>query len=126
MSRSPSTGINCPSSDTQDNVRRLTQELRDIEDLRATEEAEHIDQPPTADEGVKIPQWKVYPPLSFPVLALLIPASILGTLARLGLLAMTSYEGESIFPLAYVQAVGCLVMGFGLRLKEPIGQLYVL
>lgn len=124
MSRSPSTNVGCPPSDTQDNVRRMTQELRDIEDLRAIEEAEHIDQPPSTDDGVK-PQWKVYPPLAFPVLVLLIPGSILGTLARLGLLAMTSYDGESIFPLAYVQAVGCLFMGFGLRLKEPIGQLYV-
>ena len=69
------------------------------------------------------PKCKIYQPLSIPVIALLIPSSILGVLARLGLLAMTSYDGESIFPLAYVQALGCLIMGFGLRLKEPIAQL---
>ncbi|KAF8341444.1 uncharacterized protein EI90DRAFT_3143730 [Cantharellus anzutake] len=34
-----------------------------------------------------------------------------GTLARLGLDALTSYEGQSVFPLAWVQATGCLVMG---------------
>jgi len=73
--------------------------------------------PPAEAEGIK------YKPFSIPVVALLIPSSILGVLARLGLLAMTSYDGESIFPLAYVQAVGCLTMGLGLRLKEPIAQL---
>jgi len=76
--------------------------------------------PPAEAEGIK---YKIYRPLSIPVVALLIPSSILGVLARLGLLAMTSYDGESIFPLAYVQALGCLIMGFGLRLKEPIAQL---
>ncbi|KAF8974502.1 CrcB-like protein-domain-containing protein [Flammula alnicola] len=52
------------------------------------------------------------------------PASILGALARLGLVALTTYDGQSIFPLAYAQAVGCLIMGFGVRFKEPIGQYY--
>jgi hypothetical protein len=86
------------------------------------ESAERIERPPAEEEGIK-PQYKIYPPLSFAVLALLAPASILGTLARLGLLAMTRYDGQSIFSLAYVQALGCLIMGFALRLKEPIGQL---
>jgi len=81
----------------------------------------HSTESPLAEaEGIK---YKIYQPFSIPVVALLIPSSILGVLARLGLLAMTSYDGESIFPLAYVQALGCLIMGFGLRLKEPIGQL---
>ncbi|KAF9485297.1 hypothetical protein BDN70DRAFT_871320 [Pholiota conissans] len=87
-----------------------------------TRRAESIDRPPDADEG--IPPSKIYPPLSFPVLALLAPASILGLLVRLGLVALMSYDGHSVFPLAYAQAVGCLVMGIGVRLKEPIGRTY--
>lgn len=113
-----------PFPEVQDDAHQTEQEPRDLEDLQVTEAVERIDQPPNEEEGIK-PRWKVYPPISFTVLVLLIPASILGTLARLGLLAMTKYDGESIFPLAYVQAVGCLVMGFGLRLKEPIGRSYV-
>ncbi|KAF8913957.1 CrcB-like protein-domain-containing protein [Gymnopilus junonius] len=52
------------------------------------------------------------------------PASVFGVLARLGMVALMTYGGDSVFPLAYAQALGCLVMGFALRLKEPIGQFY--
>jgi CrcB protein len=89
-----------------------------------TRRAESIDRPPDADEGIT--PSKIYPPLSFPVIALLAPASIFGVLARLGLIALMSYDGHSVFPLAYVQAVGCLIMGMGLRLKEPIGRTCVM
>jgi hypothetical protein len=64
-----------------------------------------------------------YHPLSLQVLALLMPASVFGTLARLGLVALTTYPGESIFSLAYVQGFGCLIMGFCLALKGPISDL---
>lgn len=67
----------------------------------------------------------LYKPLSFPVIALLMPTAVFGVLARLGLVALMTYNGESVFPLAYVQALGCLIMGFCLRLKEPLDQLYV-
>ena len=70
-----------------------------------------------------IPQHAMYHPLSPEVLALLMPAAVFGTLARLGLDALTSYPGESIFPLAYVQGVGCLIMGFCLASKKPISDL---
>ena len=80
-----------------------------------------IDRPPSHEDHVPSP--KVYPPYSPQVIALLMPASVFGVLARLGLLALTSYDGQSIFPLAYVQAFGCLFMGIGLSMKEPIGQL---
>lgn len=82
-----------------------------------------IDRPPSAEE--KLPPSKIYPPLSPHVLALLAPASIFGVLARLGLQALTGYDGASIFPLAWVQFMGCLVMGFGLGIREPAGRLYV-
>jgi fluoride exporter len=49
------------------------------------------------------------------------PASVFGVLARLGLQALGSYDGRSIFPLAYPQAVGCLIMGIVLPLKDTIG-----
>ncbi|KAI0771574.1 CrcB-like protein-domain-containing protein [Trametes elegans] len=81
-----------------------------------------IDRPPSEDE--KLPPAKIYKPLSFPVLALLMPASIFGVLARLGLQAITTYDGRSIFPLAWVQAAGCLVMGFALGMREPFGRFY--
>lgn len=82
-----------------------------------------IDRPPSSKDG--LPPSEVYHPLSIHVLALLMPASIFGVLARLGLLALASYDGQSIFPLAYVQSVGCLIMGFAIVMKEPLGRLYV-
>ena len=87
------------------------------------DDAERVDILPGAEEG--IPLSKTYEPLSFPVIALLMAPAVFGVLARLGLVALVTYNGESVFPLAYVQALGCLIMGFCLRLKEPLGQLYV-
>ncbi|KAE9396625.1 hypothetical protein BT96DRAFT_860770 [Gymnopus androsaceus JB14] len=58
------------------------------------------------------------------VLFLLMPASIFGVLMRLGLVALTTYNGQSVFSLAYVQGLGCFVMGIGIALKEPLGELY--
>ncbi|KAI0832369.1 CrcB-like protein-domain-containing protein [Trametes gibbosa] len=81
-----------------------------------------IDRPPSEEE--KLPPAKIYPPLSFPVIALLMPASIFGVLARLGLQAITTYDGRAVFPLAWVQAAGCLTMGFALGMKEPFGRFY--
>ncbi|EIW62005.1 uncharacterized protein TRAVEDRAFT_144275 [Trametes versicolor FP-101664 SS1] len=81
-----------------------------------------IDRPPSEEE--KLPPSKIYHPLSFPVIALLMPASIFGVLARLGLQAITTYDGRSIFPLAWIQAAGCLIMGFALGMKEPFGRFY--
>lgn len=73
-------------------------------------------------EDVVEPPSQMFHPLSWEILALLMPASVFGVLARLGLDALTTYDGESIFPLAYVQGVGCLVMGFCLALKVPISE----
>ena len=38
--------------------------------------------------------------------------SIWGTLTRLGLVALNTYDGQSIAPLVWAQAVGCLVYGY--------------
>ncbi|KAI0053010.1 hypothetical protein FA95DRAFT_1509401 [Auriscalpium vulgare] len=81
-----------------------------------------IDRPPSRDE--KLPPAKVYHPMSPAVLALLMPASVFGVLARLGVVALVNYDGRSIFPLAYAQGIGCLIMGTALRLKDPIGGFY--
>lgn len=82
-----------------------------------------IDRPPGSE--CKLPAAKIYHPFSLPVLALLMPASILGVLARLGLQALVTYDGQSVFPLAYVQATGCFIMGIGLGIKDPLGRLCV-
>ncbi|KZV77188.1 hypothetical protein PENSPDRAFT_568386 [Peniophora sp. CONT] len=82
-----------------------------------------IDRPPSKEE-VKQPAATVFSSYSIEVLALLAPASIFGVLARLGLLALVKYDGDSIFTLAYPQALGCLFMGMALMLKEPLGNFY--
>jgi fluoride exporter len=89
-----------------------------VDDARSLVSA---DRPPSAEE--KLPPSKIYHPFSLHVIALLIPASIFGALARVGLLGLTTYDGRAIFPLAWVQAAGCFIMGFALGMKEPIGQL---
>ncbi|PCH41090.1 hypothetical protein WOLCODRAFT_137184 [Wolfiporia cocos MD-104 SS10] len=81
-----------------------------------------IDRPPS--EGEKLPPAKVYHPYSISVLSLLMPVSVLGCLARLGLEALVTFDGRSIFPLAWVQVGGCFVMGFALGAREPIGRFY--
>lgn len=82
-----------------------------------------IDREPTEGTVPSSPKSRVS--LAPSTLALLAPASILGVLARLWLQSLLDFEGRSIFPLAYVQATGCLVLGFGLGYKEPIERLYV-
>lgn len=85
--------------------------------------------PPSEAERPSIPPAEprapLYHPFSPHVIFTLMFPSILGLLARLGLLSITTYDGRAIFPLAWVQAAGCLIMGFALGLKEPIGELYV-
>ena len=88
-----------------------------------------LDRPPSRTEPTpehpseKLPAAKTYHPLSPHVIALLMPASIFGVLARLGIQALVGYEGTSAFPLAWVQVMGCFVMGFGVGIKDPLGQL---
>ncbi|KAI5124936.1 hypothetical protein M0805_007363 [Coniferiporia weirii] len=87
-----------------------------------------IQEPPGTveiEEGtLREPQAKTYAPLSLPVLTSLMAASVFGVLSRLGLLALSGYDEHSIFPLAWVQAMGCLIMGFSLGLKDQIGAYY--
>lgn len=58
------------------------------------------------------------------VLGLLTFSSIWGTLAREGLIALNTYDGRSISPTIWAQAVGCLVMGWTVANKPALEQLY--
>lgn len=90
--------------------------------VRSVESLATIDRPPSDAE--ELPPSKIYHPLSPHVLALLMPFSIFGTLARLGLQALTTFNGQSVFALAYVQATGCFIMGIALGMRAPFGRYY--
>ncbi|KAF8591604.1 hypothetical protein K439DRAFT_1326892 [Ramaria rubella] len=74
--------------------------------------------------GKTVPTPVAFHPFSIHVLSLLMSFSVFGTLARLGIHALATYQGDSIFPLAWVQAVGCAIMGFALALRQPITLFY--
>ena len=76
-------------------------------------------------QAATLPAVKTFHPFSPAVVCILAPSSIFGALARLGLKGLATYNGQSIFPLAWVQGIGCLVMGFAVGLRGPITQLYV-
>lgn len=115
--------------------RRHTSEIADAIDpptedhLANAESLASINGPPSESEVERgsiqgdFPPSKVYTAFSIPVLSSLAPASVLGALARLGLESITTYDGRAIFPLAWAQAAGCLIMGFALGLKDQIGGL---
>ena len=65
--------------------------------------------PASASASVPKPTSGVLEHLS--TAGLVIFFSLWGTLAREGLVALFSYGGASIFPLAWAQGVGCFVMG---------------
>lgn len=50
----------------------------------------------------------------------LVLASMVGCLIRLGLTALGTYEGRSIYPTAWSQGVGCGIMGLALARKNEI------
>jgi len=62
-------------------------------------------------------------PTSFEALTLLIPGTILGLLARLGIQHLSSYPNAAIFSLAWVQGLGCLAMGAALGQKVTLTKL---
>jgi hypothetical protein len=62
-------------------------------------------------------------PTSFEALTLLIPGTILGLLARLGIEHLDSYPNAAIFSLAWVQGLGCLAMGAALGQKVTLTKL---
>jgi len=62
-------------------------------------------------------------PTSLEALTLLIPGTILGLLARLGIEHLDSYPNAAIFSLAWVQGLGCLAMGAALGQKVTLTKL---
>jgi fluoride ion exporter CrcB/FEX len=52
--------------------------------------------------------------------SILVLASMAGCLIRLGLTAMGTYAGASIFPIAWSQGVGCAIMGLALARKKEL------
>lgn len=62
-------------------------------------------------------------PTSFEALTLLIPGTILGLLARLGIKHLDSYPNAAVFSLAWVQGLGCLAMGAALGQKTTLTKL---
>ena len=56
-------------------------------------------------------------------LASLIIFSIFGALARIGLQRLATYDGQSVFPIAVAQAVGCAIMGLVVRNRVLIERL---
>lgn len=89
-------------------------------------EAEQLPSPPgdpTPSAGIRSPSKHSHP-FSPHVIALIAPFAMLGLLARLGLEALTgNYAGKSVFNLAWVQGMGCFIMGLAVGLREPISQL---
>ncbi|KAG9016635.1 hypothetical protein FRB90_002750 [Tulasnella sp. 427] len=74
--------------------------------------------------SLRKPPIRVVKPFDFRVITLIMPSAVFGLLARLGLDALATYPGQSIFPLAWVQAAGCFAMGGLLGLREPISEFY--
>jgi fluoride ion exporter CrcB/FEX len=50
--------------------------------------------------------------------------SIWGVLGRLGLVALTTYDDLSVFPVVWAQAVGCFVMGLCIGSKPEIESVF--
>lgn len=102
-------------------------ESLDLQRLSRAESLTSIQEPPIAEEakeGASLgPPPVTYSPFALEVLVSLMGTSVFGVLARLGLLGLSTYDGRDIFPLAWVQAAGCLIMGFFLGLKDQVGAL---
>jgi hypothetical protein len=58
-------------------------------------------------------------------LSLLAFFSLWGLLTREGLVALNTYHGQSIQPLIWAQAIGCLVMGWAIANKGAVDRVCV-
>lgn len=81
------------------------------EDAAETEEAGQQIEPP-----LPMPKEALYRRVArhMATVSLLSFAAIWGTLTRKGLSALNTYDGQSVTPLVWAQAVGCLVMGLAI------------
>ncbi|KAF7722251.1 hypothetical protein EC973_003501 [Apophysomyces ossiformis] len=60
-----------------------------------------------------------------PIIGILIPFSILGTLIRVGLQSLETYNGAPVFGLVYAQWIGCFIMGVVVWSKIKLLQWYL-
>ncbi|KAL7416425.1 CrcB-like protein-domain-containing protein [Mrakia frigida] len=67
---------------------------------------------PTKDPLPETTPPPINPFTHLPTFSLLVLFSILGCLARIGLTALFTYQGQAVFPLIWSQGLGCLLMGF--------------
>lgn len=51
--------------------------------------------------------------------------SIAGAATRVGITALTTYDGQPVFGVLAAQAIGCAVMGFAVRNRQYLESLYV-
>lgn len=96
---------------------------RQIEPFSAEEEtAEETDKASSREGSPPVP--RLHAALRHcAILGLLAFASLWGTLTREGLIALNTYDGQSIKPVIWAQAVGCLVMGWTVANKEALDRL---
>jgi len=114
-------------SEIRDNIRRLSSAREEaLEDTRFSDESSERSRPaePPPSAAIRPPSKHAHP-FSYHVLTLMAPFAMFGLLARLGLQALTNFDGEAVFPLAWVQGAGCFFMGIAAGLREPISQLCV-
>ena len=114
-------------SEVRDNIRRLSSAREEaLEDTRFSDENSERSRPAEPPPSAAIrPPFKHAHPFSHHILTLMAPFAMFGLLARLGLQALTNFDGEAVFPLAWVQGMGCFFMGIVAGLREPISQLCV-
>jgi CrcB protein len=116
---------NAEGSESRENVQRLSSAREEaLEAVRFSDESSEQSRPaePPPSAAIRPPSKHAYP-FSHHVLALLAPFAMFGLLARLGLQALTNFDGGAVFPLAWVQGVGCFFMGIAAGLREPLSQL---
>lgn len=67
-----------------------------------------------------VPPSRSYHALSWNVVTFLAFPAVLGVLARLGLHSLATYNGSGVFALAWVQGIGCFIMGLAVGKREAI------
>lgn len=56
----------------------------------------------------------------FVIVSIIIPMAILGTLIRIGVQQLQTYDGAPVFGLVYAQWIGCFIMGIVVQAKAEL------
>lgn len=115
--------------DTNDREMRGQQSHGSDESDRASEDPEQSRpnrpaSPPPPEANAPPPEEEVTPLRFTAHYASLVLSSMKGCLIRLGLIALGTYDGRVIYPIAWSQGVGCGIMGLALARKNEIVQWY--